>query len=138
MRDTAPPEPFQWDFSIPSSAVCSPEEESEEERKQGVCKRVGRALSTSSSSGAAGGVDEAEQSSERTELDMDEEVLLEGRDLGSPINWLVSLIKHTVGVALEKSPSRVRKSSDSPDRLSNATESRYRGSNATKVALERL
>ena len=58
--------------------------------------------------------------------------------LRSPINWLVSLIKHMVGVALEKSPSRVRKSSDSPDRLSNATESRYRGSNATKVALERL
>ena len=58
--------------------------------------------------------------------------------LRSPIGRLVSLIKHMVGVALEKSPSRVRKSSDSPDRLSNATESRYRGSNATKVALERL
>ena len=58
--------------------------------------------------------------------------------LRSPINSLVSLIKHMVGVALEKSPSRVRKSSDSPGRLSNATESRYRGSNATKVALERL
>ena len=56
--------------------------------------------------------------------------------LRSPINSLVSLINYTVGVALEKSPSRVRKSSDSPDRLSNATESRYRGSNATKVALE--
>ena len=56
--------------------------------------------------------------------------------LRSPIGRLVSLIKHMVGVALEKPPSRVRKSSDSPDRLSNATESRYRGSNATKVALE--
>ena len=61
-----------------------------------------------------------------------------GWSLRSPIGRLVSLIKHMVGVALEKSPSRVRKSSDSPDRLSNATESRYRGSNATKVALERL
>ena len=59
-----------------------------------------------------------------------------GKFLRSPIGRLVSLIKHMVGVALEKSPSRVRKSSDSPDRLSNATESRYRGSNATKVALE--
>ena len=43
------------------------------------------------------------------------------RVLRSPIGRLVSLIKHMVGVALEKSPSRVRKSSDSPDRLSNAT-----------------
>ena len=70
----------------------------------------------------------------------DEEQEPETKNLGSPIyfNWLVSLIKHMVGVALEKSPSGVRKSSDSPDRLPNATESRYRGSNATKVALERL
>ena len=58
--------------------------------------------------------------------------------LRSPIGRLVSLIKHMVGVALEKSPSRVRKFEDSRDRRSNATESHYRDSNATKVALERF
>ena len=38
----------------------------------------------------------------------------EKRVLRSPIGRLVSLIKHMVGVALEKPPSRVRKTSDSP------------------------